>query len=114
MNRFYGEKIPEDIIGEPCPKSKCWMSAEHDERVLDYWKKPNAEYIVKQQQHEGLERGTLLKNTMLTHLGSCIVNNGKRTMNIFIREVDVCNSFKILYTGTNTFYFEKKDLGFFN
>ena len=39
-------------------------------RVLDYWRLPNGEYIVKLKQVECLESETDLKNTKAAHLGS--------------------------------------------
>ena len=55
------------------------MSREYYERVLDYWKSPNGEYIVKVKQDENLECETDTKNRRPAHLGSLILSKVRET-----------------------------------
>ena len=84
------------------------MSAEYDERVLDYWRLPNREYIVKLKQDDGLECEPDMNNTKPAHLGSFIFSNFKRIMKNFIREIDGFNTYNAYYTDTNSLYIDKK------
>ena len=54
MNCLYGENIRKDFTEEYKCKSEYWMSIEN-ERVLDYWRLPKREYMVKLKQDHGLE-----------------------------------------------------------
>ena len=47
MNSLYGVQIRRDINESYYCKSESWMKTEFDENVLDYWKLPNGNYIVK-------------------------------------------------------------------
>ena len=47
MNSLYGVQIRKDIDQSYKCKSQHWMETEYDENVLDYWKLPNGNYIVK-------------------------------------------------------------------
>ena len=47
MNSLHGVQIRKDIDQSYKCKSKHWMETENDENVLDYWKLPNGNYIVK-------------------------------------------------------------------
>ena len=47
MNSLYGVQIRKDIDQYYKCKSQHWMETEHDENVLDYWRLPNGNYIVK-------------------------------------------------------------------
>ena len=87
-NSLYGENICNDISEEFKCTSEYWMSAEYDERVLDYWRLPNREYIVQLKQDDGLECEPDMNNTKPAHLGSFIFSNFKRIMQNFIREID--------------------------
>ena len=62
------------------------MKTEFDENVLDYWKLPNGNYIVKMKKDDGLDDDCDIKNTLPAVLGSFILSNSKRIMNNFIRE----------------------------
>ena len=62
MNSLYGENIRKDVteiffLGNP----SIGCSTQYDENVLDYWKLPNNEYIVKLQEDQGLDSGTRYK-----------------------------------------------------
>ena len=52
MISLYGVQIRKDVDQSYKCKSQHWMETEYDQNVLDYWKLPNRNYIVK------------LKNTM--------------------------------------------------
>ena len=55
MNALYGEQIRKDIEEKYAYKSECWMQTEYDEKVKDYWKISNFNYIVKMIDDPGLE-----------------------------------------------------------
>ena len=111
MNSLYGENIRKDINEKYCCKSEHWMTTQYDENVLDYWKLPNGEYIVKLKEDDGLDSEIDIKNTMPSHLGSFILSNSKRIMNNFIRVIDGFKTNNIYYTDTDSLYIEKKILG---
>ena len=46
-NSLYGVQIRREINESYYCKSENWMKTEFDENVLDYWKLPNGNYIVK-------------------------------------------------------------------
>ena len=54
MNALYGEFLRKDSIENNQGKSETWMMSEYDERVLDYHKINNGNYIVKMKDDEGL------------------------------------------------------------
>ena len=56
--------------------------SEYDERVIDYWKISGNNYIVKTVDDTGLEDEVKKLNTMPLHLGSFVLTNSKRIMNI--------------------------------
>ena len=47
MNIVYGVQIRKDIDQSYGCKSQHWMETENDDNVLDYWRLPNGNYIVK-------------------------------------------------------------------
>ena len=61
------------------------MKTEFDENVLDYWKLPNGNYIVKMRKDDGLDDDCDIKNALPAHLGAFIFSNCKRIMNYFIK-----------------------------
>ena len=84
------------------------MEKEYDENVLDYWKLPNENYILKFKEVDGLDGENNLKKTLPSNLGAFILSNSKRIMNNFIREISgfYINS---IYSGdTDRLYTEKK------
>ena len=81
MNSLYGVQIRKDIDQSYKCKSQHWMETECDENVLDYWKLPNGNYIVKLKKDDGLEGDNDVKNTLPSHLGAFILSNSKRIMN---------------------------------
>ena len=88
MNSLYGENIRKDIEEKFSCKSEMWMQTEYDERVKDYWKISNINYIVKMIDDIGLEDETKKINTMPLHLGAFVLSNSKQIMNIFIHAID--------------------------
>ena len=88
MNSLYGENIRKDIEEKFVCKSEMWMLSEYDERVKDYWKISNFNYIVKMIDDKGLEDEVKKINTMPLHLGAFVLSNSKRIMNNFIHAID--------------------------
>ena len=84
------------------------METEYDENVLDYWKLPNGNYIVKLKKDDGLEGDNDVKNTLPSHLGAFILSNSKRIINNFIREINGFYNNSIYYGDTDSLYIEKK------
>ena len=64
------------------------METEYDDRVKDFWKLPNGNYIVKLALDEGVDNDVEEKNCMPSQLGAFILSNSKRIMNNFIRIID--------------------------
>ena len=108
MNSLYGVKIRKDIDQSYKCKSEPWMETEYDENVLDYWKLPNGNLIVKLKKDDGLEGDNDVKNTLPSHLGAFILSNSKRIMNNFIREINGFYNNSIYYGDTDSLYIEKK------
>ena len=59
------------------------MKTGFDENILDFWKLPNGNYIVKMKKDDGLDDNCDIKNTLLAVLGAFILRNSKRNMNNF-------------------------------
>ena len=111
MNSLYGVQIRKDIHQSYKCKSQHWMETEYGEKVLDYWKLPNGNYIVKYKKDDGLEGDNDVKNTLPSHLGAFILNNSKRIMNNFIREINGFYNNSIFCTDTDSLYNREKILG---
>ena len=62
------------------------MKTEFDENVLDYWKIPNGNYIVKRKKDDGLDDECVIKYTIPAVLGAFILSNSKRIKNNFFRQ----------------------------
>ena len=88
MNSLYGVQICRDITESYYCKSETWMKTEFDEVVLDYWKLPNGNYIVKMKKDDGLDDECNIKNALPAVLGSFILDNSRRIVNKFIREIN--------------------------
>ena len=88
MNSLYGVQICRDINESYYCKSENWMKTEFDENILDYWKLPNGNYIVKMKKNDGLDDDCDIKNTLAAVLGAFILSNSKRIMNNFIRQIN--------------------------
>ena len=109
MNSLYGVRIRRDINESYYCKSETWMKTEIDENVLDYWRLPNGSYIVKMKKDDGLDDECDIKNTLPAVLGAFTLNNSKRIMNNFIRELNgFYNNNNIYYGDTDSLFIEKK------
>ena len=108
MNSSYGVQIRKDINESYNCKSENWMKTEFDENVLEYWKLPNGNYIVKMKKDDGLDDDCDIKNTLPAVLGAFILSNSKRIMNNFIREINGFYNNSIYYGDTDSLYIEKK------
>ena len=108
MNSLYGVQIRRGISESYYWKSETWMKREFDENVLDYWKLPNGNYIVKMKKDDGLDDDCDIRNTLPSVLGAFILSNSKRIMNNFIREINGFYNNSIYYGDTYSLYIEKK------
>ena len=108
MNSLYGVQIRKDINESYSCKSETWMKTEFDENVLDYWKLPNGNYIVKMKKDDGLDDDCDIKNTLPAVLGAFILSNSKRIMNNYIREINGFYNNSLYYGATDSLYIEKK------
>ena len=108
MNALYGEQIRKDIEEKFACISEMWMQTEYDERVKDYWKISNINYIVKMIDDKGLEDEIKKINTMPLHLGAFVLSNSKRIMNNFIHAIDGFYTNNVYYTDTDSLYIENK------
>ena len=107
MNSLYGNQIRRDIDQSIEYKSQHWMETEYDDNVLDYWRLPNGNYIVKLKMDDRLDCDNDVKNTLPSHLGAFILSNSKRFMNNFIREINGFYNNSIYYGDTDSLYIEK-------
>ena len=108
MNSLYGVQLRRDIRESYYCKSEIWMETEFDENVLDYWRLPNENYIVKMKNDDGLVDDCDNKNTLPSVLGAFILGNSGRIMTKFIREINGFYNNNIDYTDTDSLYIEKK------
>ena len=107
MNILYVIQIRRDIDQSYKCKSQHWMETEYDDNVLDFWRLPNANYIVKLKKYDGLDGDNDVKNTLPSLLGAFILSNSKRSMNNFVREINGFYNISIYYRDTDTLYIEK-------
>ena len=84
------------------------MKTEFDENVLDYWKLPNGNFIVKMKKDDGSDDDCDIKLILAAVLGAFILSNSKRNMNNFIREINGFYNNSIYYGDTDSLYIEKK------
>ena len=83
------------------------MKTEIDENVIDYWKLPNGNYIVRMKKDYGLDDDCDIKNTLPAVLGAFILSNIQRIMNNFIREINGFYYNSIYYGDTDSLYIKK-------
>ena len=88
MKSLYGEQTRNDIEEKYLCKSEMWMMTEYDDKIKDYWKISNSNYIVKMIDDKGLEDEIKKIITMPLHLGAFVLSNSKRIMNNFIHAID--------------------------
>ena len=110
-NSLHGVQLRKDIDQFYGCKSQQWRETEYDEKVLDYWKLPNGNYIVKLEKNDGLDGDIDVKNTLSSHLGAFIFSNSKRNINNFVREINGPYNKSIYYRDTDSVCIEKKELG---
>ena len=108
MNSLYGVQIGRNITESFSCKSETWMKTEFDENLLENWKLPNGNYIVKMKRDDGLDDDCDSKNTLPAVLGALILANSRRNMNELIREIIGFYSSNIYYTDTDSLYIGKK------
>ena len=109
MTSLYGVQIRRDIDQSYKCKSQHWMETEYDDNVLDFWRLPDGNYIVKLKRDDGLDGDNDVKKTLPSHLGALLLSNSKRIMNKFIRETNGFYIKNIYYTDTDSLYIEKKN-----
>ena len=85
VDALYGEFLRKEILESYKCKSELWMMTEYDERVIDYEKVNNGNYIVKLKDDEGLQDEVKKVNTLPLQLVVFILSNSRRIMNNFIR-----------------------------
>ena len=108
MNSLYGVQIRKDINESYHCQSETWMKLEFDENVLDYWKLPNGNYIVKMKKDDGLDDDCDIKNTPSAVWGAFVLGDSRRIMKKFIRKINGFYKNNIYYTDTDSLYVEKK------
>ena len=72
------------------------METEYDEYVLEYWKLPNGNFIVKFKKDDGLDGDKDVKNTLPSHLGAFILSKVNE-IRIILSEISTV-FIKIVYT----------------
>ena len=77
MNSLFGVQIRRDKNESYCCKSGTWIKTEFDEKVLDYWKLPNGNYIVKMKKDDGLDDDCDIENLPPAVLGAFILSNSR-------------------------------------
>ena len=88
METFYGEQIRKDIEKNLLVRSEYQMMSECDERVKDYWKICQGNYIIKMFDDTGLENEDEKLNTMPSQLGAFVLGNSKGNMDTFIQDIN--------------------------
>ena len=111
MNSLYGIQIRKHIDQSYKCEPQHWMETEYDENVLDYWKLPNGNYIVKLKKNDGSNADNDVKNTLPSPLGAFILSNSEQFMKIFIREVNGFYNKSIYDENTDSVYISEKILG---
>ena len=84
------------------------MCSEYDEKVIDYWKTSNGNYIVKMVNGKELEDVVRNLNTMALHLGASVLSNSKRFKNNFIHAINGFYTIDLYYRVTDRVYNENK------
>ena len=75
LNSLFGVQIRKKLNGFYKSKSERPTQTKHDENVLDYWRSPNANYVVKLKKEDGLDGDNEVKNTLPSHLGAFLLSN---------------------------------------
>ena len=107
LNNFYGVQKRTDNNESFYGKSRTWIKTEF-ENVLNYWKLPNENYIVKLRKDDGLDDDCDIKNILPSRLGAFILSNIKRIINKFTREKNGFYKINIYYSDCDSLYTEKR------
>ena len=75
---------------------------QNDERVFDFKKNKNGNYIVKVKNHDGLQDKVKKVNITPFHLGVFVLSNSKRILNNFIHSIDGFFTNDFYYTDTDS------------
>ena len=84
------------------------MKTEFDEKVLEFWKLRNGNYIVRMKKNDGLDDVCDIKKALAAVLGAFILGNSRRIMSKFIIEINWFYKNNLYYTDTDSLYIEKK------
>ena len=107
INSLYGVQGQKDINEFYRNKSEHWMQTEYDDNVLDYWKLPNRNYVIKFKKDDGLDGENDVRSILLLHLGAFIFSKGQQNKNIFVREINGFYKNSMYYGNTDSIYIEK-------
>ena len=108
MKSLFRVQIRRDINETYYCKSETWMKTDFDENVLEYWKLPNGNYIVKMKRDDGLDDDCDIKNTLPAVLGTSILGKSRRILKNFFREKNGFFKKNTYYTDTDSLYIDKK------
>ena len=86
MIHLYGVQIRKNINESYYCKSENWMKTEFEENVMDYWKLPKGNYIVKIKKDDGLDDDCDIKNNLPALSEAFILSRSERIMSKFMRE----------------------------
>ena len=86
MISLYGVQIRKDFNESYYCKSAKWMKTEFEENVLEFWKLPKRNYIVKIKKDDGLDDDCDIKNTVPALSEAFIITKSERIMSKFMRE----------------------------
>ena len=78
------------------------MKTEYNENLLDYWRFPNENYIVKMKKDDGLDDDCDIKKTLPAVLGAFILGNSRQIMKTFISKMNGIYKNNIYYTDTDS------------
>ena len=107
-NSYYGVQNRKDIVEFYKCKSEHWMKTEYDNIVLNCWRLPNGNNLVKSKNDDGLDGDNDVKDTLPSHLGAFTLSNSKRILNNFIREINDFYNNSVFYGDTDILHIEKK------
>ena len=108
LNGLYGVQIRRAIDQSYKCKSQHWMETEYDNIVLDYWRLPNSNYIVKFKKDYVVDGDNDVKNTLLILLGAFKLSSSKPILNNFIRKINGFYNITFYCGDTDRLYIEKK------
>ena len=86
MNSLYGKQARRDFNESYSCKSETWKKTEFDESVLENWRLPNENYVLKMKKYDRLDDDRDNRNSVPVVFGAFILGNSRQIMNVFIRE----------------------------